>query len=173
MTMFVRVLLPYVLATDQLEPNELEVSVHHQPLEELAFIFSVSCFRHPPDHHKFPTPYDSCTPTFSILSSPQIFHCLCKWGSPSSNCLSSSMWDSETTPPPPPHPSFQSKPTNTISPPTPFPHHCCPHPQWQLLKPASPCGVHDDAILQRQPPVLTAQQTSNCILRVPAWPLLH
>lgn len=51
MTMLVKALLPNVLASDQLEPNELDVSVHLQPLEELALVFSISCFHHPPDHH--------------------------------------------------------------------------------------------------------------------------
>lgn len=146
MTMLVKALLAYVLASDQLEPNELEVSVHLQPLEELALVFSISCFRHPPDHHTTTNSYclwymRSCFlyPALSSNSS------LSLWGSPSSNGLTRGT----QRPSPPPHPSFQSKPTNTISPPTPFFHPCCPNPQWYLLKPASLCGIHDDAILQR------------------------
>lgn len=132
MTMLVKALLAYVLASDQLEPNELEVSVHLQPLEELALVFSISCFRHPPDHHTTTNSYclwymRSCFlyPALSSNSS------LSLWGSPSSNGLTRGT----QRPSPPPHPSFQSKPTNTISPPTPFFHPCCPNPQWYLLKP--------------------------------------
>lgn len=45
------------IACDLLRPDQPEVSVQHQLLEELALVFSASCFHHPPDHNSTTNSY--------------------------------------------------------------------------------------------------------------------
>lgn len=114
--MLVRALLPFMLPSDKLEPNQLEVSVHHQSLEELASVLSISCFRHPPDHHKFPLLMThalllslSCPfPTSFTVSVSDALHLPTVCALP--------LGDHHHIP------AFRAYPTPLL-------YHCCPHPQ--------------------------------------------